>query len=138
MLTAMTPRQRRTADEFSRRFDYIGHTGWGFAFPCNEQGEPIGFYWPEARANLDACLDPKNPLGVVDRGVVRNTHSWIEPATGICRCGTRVELYDSLYNECEGCGQGYNGCGRELAPVSQWEPEDVYDTFGPRNRRDED
>lgn len=48
-----------------------------------------------------------------------------------CTCGDIVAL-GSFTNECPNCGRMYNSFGQELAPVSQWDPEDVYGSFGPQ------
>jgi hypothetical protein len=43
------------------------------------------------------------------------------PKTIKCHCGSEVELTDALTNECDGCGQLYNGGGQQLRPVEEWE-----------------
>lgn len=52
----------------------------------------------------------------LDRGCIR------------CRCGTPLELWDSWANECDKCGQEYNGSGQALADRSQW-GEETGETF---------
>lgn len=37
-----------------------------------------------------------------------------------CRCGNTVELWNSWANECENCGQEYNGFGQALRPREEW------------------
>ena len=49
----------------------------------------------------------------------------------ICDCGKRVYLH-SHTNFCE-CGRLYNGFGQALAAPEDWNPEDMYDIFGPQN-----
>ena len=49
-----------------------------------------------------------------------------------CDCGTIVYLSNPLTNFCSGCDRMYNGCGQELAPISEWDDDDVYDCFGPQ------
>jgi hypothetical protein len=43
-----------------------------------------------------------------------------------------------MTNECERCGLLCNGSGQVLAPVSQWEPEDVYAIYGAPTRGEVD
>lgn len=52
-----------------------------------------------------------------------------------CYCGETVPA-DDFTNICPECGRMYNAFGQELAPVSQWDPDDEYDTFGPQNEED--
>ena len=54
----------------------------------------------------------------------------------ICHCGCEVWLNGDP-NECEQCGQLYNAFGQTLAPPSQWDEQDRYDTFGPQNNKEE-
>jgi len=54
-----------------------------------------------------------------------------------CSCGQTVYLDDPLTNECNHCGKLYNGCGQELAPPEEWDPEDKYACFGPRVEKED-
>lgn len=47
-----------------------------------------------------------------------------------CECGEEV-ICQAFTNICE-CGRMFNRFGQELAPINEWEPEDVYGTFGPQ------
>ena len=49
-----------------------------------------------------------------------------------CDCGTVLPL-TGFTNVCPTCGTMYNGFGQKLAPVSEWDLDDVYDCFGPQN-----
>jgi|GEM_PF-4436156 len=51
-------------------------------------------------------------------------------------CGTEVQLTDSLTNECS-CGAFYNGFGQRLSHPNNWDEEDRYACFGPRNYRED-
>ncbi len=53
----------------------------------------------------------------------------------ICECGERVDM-TSNYNECPKCGKTYNAFGQELAPIEEWDENDIYGTFGPQNDQD--
>lgn len=55
----------------------------------------------------------------------------------VCECGTTVYL-DGDPNQCEGCGQYYNGFGQPLQDPEYWDPDDYYGTFGPLNDPNED
>ena len=50
----------------------------------------------------------------------------------VCHCGCIVWL-GGFTEECDNCGQLYNGFGQELASPNQWDEEDRYGTFGPQN-----
>ena len=39
---------------------------------------------------------------------------------GTCDCGEEMALYDDI-NECERCGQLWNGFGQRLRPMDEWE-----------------
>jgi hypothetical protein len=36
-------------------------------------------------------------------------------------CGEKLELTDSLTNECDECGRLYNAFGQSLRPPEEWE-----------------
>lgn len=108
---------------FQRVFEWPDHPGAGFAFDCNQAGEPSPELCETAQGSLAACL-----TGVVDGkpindlGVVRREHSYTEPALGKCACGATVVL-DRFTCTCHACGRDYNSAGQELAPRSQWGEE---------------
>lgn len=41
-----------------------------------------------------------------------------------CDCGNKVELGDPMTNECQQCGQLYNGSGQRLKDPSKWKDYD--------------
>jgi hypothetical protein len=124
-------RTRHTEVAYHHVYDYRDQPGAGFAFDSDAEGfVTLGNLNPAARANFEKCLD--GTYDVIDLGVQRSEHSWTEPAAVRCDCRRTIWLEDAMYNGCD-CGRGVNGSGQLLAPVSQWEPEDVYDTFGPRD-----
>lgn len=128
MLKLLSDRRRETTIEYSRNFDYIGKMGWGFSFPSDELGNvDIATLQDAGRENYLKCIDPANPLKVVDRGVKRSEYSYVVPAVGQCQCGRNVTL-DADYGDgidCQ-CGRIYNLSGQELAPRAQWERDDPY------------
>lgn len=117
---------RRTVEgiDYLRKFDFIGHTGWGFAFDCDQLGvlAPLGN--PTAQANLDACLAGTN--GTVDRGVVALPYRHHLPAEGRCPCGRTVVLDGDV--DCD-CGRLFNSSGQELNPRWMW-GEETGEWFG--------
>jgi hypothetical protein len=56
--------------------------------------------------------------------------------TVICQCGTEIEIC-AFTNDCPTCGNLYNMCGQELAPVEDWDPDDRYDVCGPQNHEED-
>ena len=122
MLTITRKRERITTTEYSRNFDWRGHTGWGFGFSSDADGNvDESKLAPEGLANYRACLNGTHD--VVDRGVQVYTHSYTHPAEGRCVCRRLVVLDEDTRGEgidCE-CGRIYNGVGQELAPRAQWE-----------------
>ena len=48
-----------------------------------------------------------------------------------CVCGEKVYL-EKFTNICPCCDEMYNMSGTRLAPVSEWDLEDVYACFGPQ------
>lgn len=52
----------------------------------------------------------------------------------VCGCGKEVHCH-SFTNYCE-CGEMYNFAGQHLAPINEWDEEDIYGTFGPQNEEE--
>jgi len=127
----LTERRRITTVEFSHYYEWRDSPGAGFGFDSDARGYvSLSTLNPAARVNFERCLD--GTYDVIDRGVQRFEHSYWEPASVRCDCGRTIWLEDPLTNICD-CGQLVNGCGQRLAPIAQWEPQDVYDAFGPRD-----
>ncbi len=60
----------------------------------------------------------------------------MEPVEVKCsHCGETVVCRD-FTNFCV-CGEMYNFSGDHLAPVEEWDVEDVYGTFGPQGDYDD-
>lgn len=62
---------------------------------------------------------PKNYLGYLCPKCGAHVHNSYYIT---CECGTTVYL-DSNTNECEGCGQLWNGFGQSLKPRNEWEED---------------
>lgn len=131
MATIISPFRRVHVDEYRLKFNSLVSPGSGYSFDCDAEGNLAPLTEIQAES-----------LRIAREGVAAGTyrapyiahypHSYNEEAILKCDCGREVELYDSLTNECN-CGRLYNGSGQSLAPVAQWEPEDVYAVYGPRN-----
>ena len=121
----ITKGERITVVSFSHVFDYEGEVGWGFAFPCDEQGNPEpDEYIDSWSGNYAACMTGTvDGRKVVDRGIRRNEHSYWEPGSIRCHCGAEVVLNMVMTNTCRNCGRDYNSSGQLLAPREQWGEE---------------
>ncbi len=116
--------KRRTRHENVTRerfFEDVSLRGAGCSFPCDEKGNVDVSALPfAAQENYKGCLAGED--GVLDRGIVEYTNSYVEPAVGLCnRCKAEVHLV-GFTNTCE-CGADYNMSGQELASRSQWGEE---------------
>jgi hypothetical protein len=125
---------------FTRSFDYADEPGSGFSFPCDangrigEKGKPLN---AGAKANYQACLaGVVDGRKVVDRGLMRREHSYLEPAIIACvDCGKAVTL-DHDAARCK-CGRYYNLSGQALSDPKNWGEETgetAADILGPRRR----
>jgi hypothetical protein len=107
--------------DYEHLFAWTNTPGSGFAFPCDEHGNvKLDDLSPRAAENYRKCVSGE--FDVVDEGIVRYPHAYLEPAAIRCCCGRELELPDGWLNTCE-CGRDYNGCGQLLAPRSQWGEE---------------
>lgn len=99
--------------------------GNGFSFPCTPNGEPI--LTDCNRRNYEFALAHPERFER-HKVVVESKWSYKENATGTCRCGKRIELFDEYMGACQcpNCGQWYNLFGQELNPPEQWEEDYDY------------
>mgnify|MGYP006872974390 CR=1 FL=1 len=104
------------------RFYY--DAGGGFAFPCDENGKLFinENTNPAAIKNYHWCLKNEDKFDYCFNHVVKQTHSWHEPNSGICHCGQKMELVNEYMGACEcpKCGQWYNLFGQELKSPMAW------------------
>lgn len=123
-------RELITTVGFLRQFDYEGHPGWGYAFPCDEAGNLAPATNPDAAANCAKCVagvaqshpDGGEPRPLIDRGIIRTESEYWQNAVGACDdCGAEVYL-SGFTNSCE-CGADFNRSGQRLAPREQWGEE---------------
>lgn len=120
-------RSHVTHTEYRRFYEYDDMPNAGFSFPSDPQGNVDVASLPDvAKGSYAACLTGvvrtvDGPKKVIDRGVEAFTHSYHEPAIGLCSCGREVIL-DGFTCPCD-CGADYNSAGQRLAPRSQWGEE---------------
>ena len=120
MLKDFTPRKPVQTTHYELVFRLEDGCGSAFAFECDKHGHVYLGRLPElARHCLALCREGEVDGFRVRPGVVRpSTQSYVEPASGCCRCGQQVVLDDARTNACETCGREYDGDGAELADQS--------------------
>ncbi len=108
---------------FSRDFDLIEDPQCGFTFPCDRNGN-IEFASMSAKKNYEKAI--KRPDLYEDKGIVRREITGVEPAVGLCSCGTEVILEDQYQGACQcpTCGRWYNTLGQALIDPEFWESEE--------------
>ncbi len=131
----------KTETWFEHNFKWANTPGWaGFSFTLNDKKEPV-LMGDEALKNYRLCLAGKmvdhtgNGDYIIDEGITRRERRYTENATGRCRCGTVIELYDQYLGACEcpNCGQWYNIMGQELIPPQYWEDDGGDGDYGPQD-----
>lgn len=123
MIKIIKERTPRTFIKHYIEFFYKDDPHAGFCFPANKDGTiALDQMPPEAIANYNSCLTDDRLEGPE---FTTNTHTYIEPAVGLCSCGEEVVL-DADYGgavRCE-CGRWYNLFGQELRDPEYWERDD--------------
>ena len=88
-----------------------------FTFELDSQGVPI-LTNPAARFNYDWCVKATKMVPELrDFDDIER-----RPMAIRCECGSELELYDPMTNEC-GCGRFFNGSGQALSHPSNWGKE---------------
>jgi len=130
----ISPFRRVEVREHEYHFDSIIHPGSGYCFDADAEGNIVidPHYHECQTASLDNARAQVAAGTMRERGYVTYTRSYNENALLRCDCRATVELWTHT-NECERCHRLYNLSGQSLAPMSQWEPEDVADLFGVGN-----
>ena len=111
-------------------FKYKDDPEAGFCFPANRRGAPkFSSMPPEAIRNYEACLTDKR---LTAGEFVTHTHTYMNPAVGLCSCGKEVilECDHSGAVQCE-CGRWYNLFGQSLIDPKYWyrDEDDYYSDF---------
>ena len=120
MLEIISERTRKYEIEYS--LDYNIDRDGGYTFPCDENGVVDESGLTEcAMENLKWCRDNLDKFESVEVNVRKI--EWVEPAVGLCKCGSEVRLEDEYMGacECECCGRWYNLFGQELLSPDKWD-----------------
>lgn len=104
-----------------RVFEWDDRPGSGFAFACNQAGEPVSLT-PVQAGSWAFCAEQVTAGKMSDLGVRLDVSHHVEPAIGRCDCGDEVVL-GGFTCTCRRCGTDYNSAGQRLAPRSQWGEE---------------
>ena len=97
--------------------------GGGLGFPCDENGNVDRSKLMEpAIKNLDYALSHPEDYPYAWNEIEKNTRRYRNPASGICKCGERIDLYNEYMGACECpcCGQWWNLFGQELNNPETW------------------
>ena len=119
------PSERVEVTEYELVF-YV-ERGCGLGFPCDENGYiDVEKMYPPARKNYEEAMKHPEQYPYAWNKVEKNTRSYREPASGICNCGNRIELYNEYLGgcECPHCGQWWNLFGQELKNPERWSEGD--------------
>ena len=124
MIKEYTPSRKETVTQF----DLVFYTepGWGLSFPCDENGKVnLDDMQPAAVKNYQFAMANPQHYPHAWNKVEKRNHDYRIPASGVCHCGTRIELTDEYYAACQcpTCGQWWNLSGQELRPPCEWEEE---------------
>ena len=127
MLKIIKERTPETIKEYYIEFLYKDDPNAGFCFPANRRGAPkFSSMPPEAIRNYEACLTDKR---LTAGEFVTRTHTYMNPAVGLCSCGKEVilECDHSGAVQCE-CGRWYNLFGQSLIDPKYWytDEDDYY------------
>lgn len=105
------------------RLVFYFECGGGLSFPCDENGKVnMDELEPPAQRNYKNAMAHPEKYPVAWNEVEKHKRTYRKPASGICRCGERIELYNQYLGACEcpNCGQWWNLFGQELNPVETW------------------
>ena len=130
MLKIIKERTPEVIKEYYIEFKYKDDPEAGFCFPANRRGAPkFSSMPPEAIRNYEACLTDKR---LTAGEFVTRTHTYMNPAVGLCSCGKEVilECDHSGAVQCE-CGRWYNLFGQSLIDPKYWyrDDDDYYSDF---------
>lgn len=118
---------------YSLEFEYDDEAGNGYAFDCNQDGQPFftrinesgeTVYNPLAEQTYEQCLTGMIfGRSIKALGLREIKYSYKTPSIGLCNvCNTQVEL-EHFTNTCDNCGTDYNSSGSQLASRHLWGEE---------------
>jgi len=117
----MKPSYLEEIEEYSLVF--YTEPGCGLSFPCDKDGKvDVNSLEAPALKNYEYALHNPKHYPIAWNKVERIKRSYKHPATGICKCGKRIELTNQYLGACDCpyCGQWWNLFGQELNPVDEW------------------
>lgn len=103
--------------------EFTDEHGNGFSFYCNAQGEIDVAAMPEMpRKSYEECMAHPERFAHYN-AFMRREDPVMEPASGTCSCGERIELYNQYMGACQCpvCGSWYNLFGQSLLPPGSCE-----------------
>lgn len=115
-------KEAHTETTISYEVSFLGEDK-GYGFPCDEKGTIKKEEMSEdAIKNYEYCIKHPKEFSIFNE-IEKYENSYREPASGICKCGEKIHLFDEYFGACEcpNCGQWYNMFGQELLPPSEWE-----------------
>ena len=120
MIKNYKPSHIETSVEYGLRF--FSDCDGGYEFPCNSDGSLLPMA-DEAKANYEWAMQNPDKFPYAFNEVHKYTREYREPASGDCRCGEHVELFDEYLGACQcpKCGKWYNLFGQELVDPKYWE-----------------
>lgn len=113
---------RRPVEIVERSIEFTDAEGSGFSFDCDENGTPV-FRCDGAKENYEYAMQHPEIYTDQFNEFVTRRRMVTEPASGTCRCGESIELWDQYQGACEcpKCGRWYNLFGQELLKPEYWE-----------------
>ena len=126
-------RARTTRQVVEYYIEFTDAEGAGFSFPTDLSGKIIYDADPQVaqaqRENYEFALAHKELYTEQYNEFVPRKYTVVDNAIGLCRCKSKVELYDQYLGacQCQKCGRWYNLYGQELLDPQYWEDdEDAY------------
>jgi hypothetical protein len=121
MIQDYKPSYTEECEEYSLLF-YVDRTG-GLSFPCDKEGkvDMKSLQEPAAR-NYQFAMEHPEKYPYAWKKIEKCVRRFRNPASGVCKCGTRILLTNDYMGACEcpECGQWWNLSGQELKPVERW------------------
>lgn len=111
MIQIIKQRERIECNRYQLFFQMRALKGSGYMFDC----DVLGIILDSSIKAYQKVKDQLNDREVYNSPVVEIlNHSYVEPAIGLCHCGSEVTLSDPMDNDCRKCGRIYNSSGQEV------------------------